>query len=180
MWLRASLSNLPLIICASLAFPPCESSVCMGPPTLPLPFFHFPGSTALHSATISCQPQCVKVLLQVRAISDTTPVKGRRGPGDALLCLVLTSNIWSNVPLSFPIRELVITYSLVRQHLFNTCYVQTPCLMLPLRACRKAALPGTDCQSVNMHVLSSATGRGTAETNCCDDGLVEGWQRCSH
>lgn len=66
VWLKASLPNL-LIICASLAFPPCESSACMGPPTLLLPFFLFPGSTALHLATISCQPQCVKVLLQVRA-----------------------------------------------------------------------------------------------------------------
>lgn len=83
MWLRVSLSNLPLIICASLAFPPCESSASMGPPTRFPCFFLFLGSTALHLATISCQPQCVKVLLQVRETPDTTPMKGRSGPRDS-------------------------------------------------------------------------------------------------
>lgn len=82
--LRASLSNLPLIICASLAFPPCESPACRGPPTFHLPLFLFPGSTALHLATISCQPQCVKVLLQVRATSQYCFREGKKGAQNLL------------------------------------------------------------------------------------------------
>lgn len=78
MWLRTSFANLALIICVSLLPSlPVSHEHALGPPTLPHSFFLFPGSTALHLATISCQPQCVKVLLQVRV---PIPAKGRSGP----------------------------------------------------------------------------------------------------
>ncbi|XP_006730213.1 ankyrin repeat domain-containing protein 35 [Leptonychotes weddellii] len=42
------------------------------------------GSTALHLATISCQPQCVKVLLQVRATSQYCSYEGKKGAQNLL------------------------------------------------------------------------------------------------
>lgn len=165
MWLRASLSNLPLIICASLASLPVSHRHVWGHPS-PSPLFLFPGSTALHLATISCQPQCVKVLLQVRATPRYYSCERKKWT-QRLLCLEVTSNTWSNVPLSSPISELVILYSLIHEHVFNSCCVQAPWFMLSLGAGHPAEDPGWAWLSVTTYILSSA------KTNCCDDGQAE-------
>lgn len=142
---------------------------------LPHLLFLFPGSTALHLATISCQPQCVKVLLQVRATPWYYSCEGKKW-------------IQGFLTLSWSHKQYLIKYThlitnmracnnlfINSQHLFNIYYVQAPHLMLPLRAGHKVELP------VNMHILSTATGRATSKTNCCDgDGWAEGGQRFSN
>lgn len=148
--LRASLSNLPLIICASLAFPPSESLACTGPPTClsssPPSRKHRPalGHHLLPAAV--CQgPAPGEPPLHA------PPEKGEADPGFPNFVLKSQQYLVKYTPSS-PIRKLVIIYSLIHKQLFNACYVQAP----HLRAGQ--SWQGLTAPTVNMHILSSAIG----------------------